>query len=159
MGMRLDAGPDLNFLTPFGRRGRLNPLPPFSNPTRDDAFGETQYYSYSTPSPRHEFNPSTQKSPAMSPRPSFSILHAQTPTFPHSCDRYREQRIGNHPHDLHKTREPAGLSFPTESNLQYDQKSSGGLPTLLGLSGCVKDSSTWNRSGGISIQTSNGGSH
>ena len=51
--------------------------------------GHENTQCYSAQNSDHGFNPSAQEHPATLPMPSFSTLHAHTPTFPHIYRRYR----------------------------------------------------------------------
>ena len=116
-----------------------------------------KFETLSLPSSYHKFNPSTRKYPVTSPKPSFSTLHGQTPTFPHSCYRFPDQHIEDPLHNPHRTREPATSSFPTERTPQYDRKPCGRSPTPLGQTVYVKDNSTPSRGECLLIQRLNGG--
>ena len=111
----------------------------------------------SLPSSYHRFNHSTRKHPVTSPKPSFSALHAQSPTFPHSCYICLGQCIEDPLHNPHRTLEPATGSSPAERSLQYDQKLSCRPPTLLGQSEYVKDNLTLNRDKSSSVRRSDRG--
>ena len=127
-----------------------------ASPWLNNTFGNAQRCPSRTS--QHEFNSPSQKHPATSPRPSFSIPHAQIPTPPRNYGRYQGKYVQCCLPSLGRIREPVALSFPAQRDPRYDQR-----PSCTSLAQSeprehVRNSSIRNRVECLSVRRPNNGS-